>query len=172
MAPGALKYSRVVLNQRGQPMTHNGVCTHTLMQSDRRRYSQASAETLEHEVLRSFHLRLLKWRNRCHHPGRGGASSHLSDDESHGGPGALSWRMAEFWVSGSKGFSREVIVKKRSDEDEEEEGWRAKMAQDKDGRTVEMKITHLEQSLLNYSPHILPPLRDVGVKLVQIRGER
>jgi len=35
-----------------------------------------------------------------------------------------------------------------------------------------IKFTHLEQSLLNYSPHILPPLGYVGVELVQIRGER
>lgn len=35
-----------------------------------------------------------------------------------------------------------------------------------------MKITHLEQSLLNYSPHILSPLGYVRVELVQIRGER
>lgn len=34
------------------------------------------------------------------------------------------------------------------------------------------KITHLEQSLLNYSTHILPPLGYVGVELVQIGGER
>lgn len=41
-----------------------------------------------------------------------------------------------------------------------------------EGGTEKMKITHLEQSLLNYSPHILPPLGYVGVELVQIRGER
>lgn len=40
------------------------------------------------------------------------------------------------------------------------------------GRTKKMKITHLEQSLLNYSTHILSPLGDVGVELVQIGGER
>lgn len=39
-------------------------------------------------------------------------------------------------------------------------------------RTKKMKITHLEQSLLNYSTHILPPLGYVGVELVQIGGER
>lgn len=47
-------------------------------------------------------------------------------------------------------------------------GWR----QLKLERTKKMKITHLEQSLLNYSTHILPPLGDVGVELVQIGGER
>jgi len=40
------------------------------------------------------------------------------------------------------------------------------------GRKEKMKITHLEQSLLNYSPHVLSPLGYVGVELVQIRGER
>lgn len=39
-------------------------------------------------------------------------------------------------------------------------------------RTKKMKITHLEQSFLNYSPHILPPLRYVRVELIQIWGER
>lgn len=40
------------------------------------------------------------------------------------------------------------------------------------GGAKKMKITHLEQSLLNYSTHILPPLGYVGVELVQIGGER
>lgn len=40
------------------------------------------------------------------------------------------------------------------------------------GKTKKMKFTHLEQSLLNYSTHILSPLGDVGVELVQIGGER
>lgn len=42
----------------------------------------------------------------------------------------------------------------------------------KDRIEIEMKITHLEQSLLNYPPHILSPLGYVRVELVQIRGER
>lgn len=42
----------------------------------------------------------------------------------------------------------------------------------REGRMEKMKITHLKQSLLNYSPHILSPLGYVGVELVQIRGER
>lgn len=42
----------------------------------------------------------------------------------------------------------------------------------REGSREKMKITHLEQSLLNYSPHILSPLGYVRVELVQIRGER
>lgn len=47
-------------------------------------------------------------------------------------------------------------------------GWRQLRLE----RTKKMKITHLEQSLLNYSTHILSPLGYVGVELVQIGGER
>lgn len=42
----------------------------------------------------------------------------------------------------------------------------------REGRTEKMKITHLEQSLLNYSPHVLSPFGYIRVELVQIRGER
>ncbi len=49
---------------------------------------------------------------------------------------------------------------------------RQKDGRRREGRTGKMKITHLEQSLLNYSPHILSPFGYVGVELVQIRGER
>lgn len=35
-----------------------------------------------------------------------------------------------------------------------------------------MEITHLEQSFLNYSPHIPSPLGYVRVELIQIWGER
>lgn len=63
--------------------------------------------------------------------------------------------------------SKEKTMEWKESQDGEMEKW-------KDGREgrEKMKITHLEQSLLNYSPHILPPLGYVGVELVQIRGER
>lgn len=63
----------------------------------------------------------------------------------------------------------EIIVKEQA----ETERWRDRKAGTDGGKKKDkMKITHLEQSLLNYPPHVLPPLGDVGVELVQIRGER
>lgn len=71
-------------------------------------------------------------------------------------------------MSGRKGGVREIIVKEQAER--ERTGREAETDGGKKGD--KMKITHLEQSLLNYSPHVLPPLGDVGVELVQIRGER
>lgn len=71
--------------------------------------------------------------------------------------------------SEQEGGVRRIIVKERA-ETERRTGGGAET--DGGKKKDQMKITHLEQSLLNYSPHVLPPLGDVGVELVQIRGER
>ena len=63
-----------------------------------------------------------------------------------------------------------TIGDKKTEKKGVEDRW--KDGRKREGRTEKMKITHLEQSLLNYSPHIVSPLGYVGVELVQIRGER
>lgn len=66
---------------------------------------------------------------------------------------------------------RKVGVKKKrwNGKNLKMERWKGRK---REGSREKMKITHLEQSLLNYSPHILSPLGYVRVELVQIRGER
>lgn len=65
--------------------------------------------------------------------------------------------------------SKEKTMEWKESQDGEMEGWKGRK---REGSREKMKITHLEQSLLNYSPHILSPLGYVRVELVQIRGER
>lgn len=74
----------------------------------------------------------------------------------------------EYWAAKVIGV-QEIIVKYQERKGAEG-GY--KDGRKRAGRTKKMKITHLEQSLLNYSPHILSPFGYVRVELVQIRGER